>query len=194
MEAGTVARISRTTAYELAHQFLATNGEAGMPVKRVGGQIRDPAGPVRGMDRHSDHGLATGHLRQRHRRRHRHRRQRHPQVDHLHQAFPSHHLLPSHPDATPLNSSASDPRPRHDPTNHSPTTTPPIQTGAREQSGVLTREVGVAVLRVTTTLYAATASATALLLHPLSDRGRRRAPRCCGSGRQADRPRPATAT
>jgi len=42
MEAGAVARISRTTAYELAHQFLATKGTAGMPVKRVGGQIRVP--------------------------------------------------------------------------------------------------------------------------------------------------------
>lgn len=40
MEAAAVARISRTTAYELAHQFLATNGKAGMPAKRVGGQIR----------------------------------------------------------------------------------------------------------------------------------------------------------
>jgi excisionase family DNA binding protein len=42
MEAAAVARISRTTAYELAHQFLATNGRQGMPVKRVGGQIRIP--------------------------------------------------------------------------------------------------------------------------------------------------------
>ena len=42
MEAAAVARISRTTAYELAHQFLATNGKAGMPAKRVGGQIRIP--------------------------------------------------------------------------------------------------------------------------------------------------------
>ena len=42
MEAAAVARISRTTAYELAHQFLATNSKAGMPAKRVGGQIRVP--------------------------------------------------------------------------------------------------------------------------------------------------------
>ncbi len=42
MEAAAVARISRTTAYELAHQFLATNDAAGMPAKRVGGQIRIP--------------------------------------------------------------------------------------------------------------------------------------------------------
>lgn len=42
MEAAAVARISRTTAYELAHQFLATNGKAGMPANRVGGQIRIP--------------------------------------------------------------------------------------------------------------------------------------------------------
>jgi len=41
-EAGAVARISRTTAYELANQFLATNGREGMPAKRVGGQIRIP--------------------------------------------------------------------------------------------------------------------------------------------------------
>ena len=42
MEAGAVARISRTTAYDLAHKFLATNGREGMPARRVGGQIRIP--------------------------------------------------------------------------------------------------------------------------------------------------------
>ena len=42
MEAAAVARISRTTAYELAHQCLAANGAAGMPVKCVSGQLRVP--------------------------------------------------------------------------------------------------------------------------------------------------------
>ena len=41
MEAAAVARVAHDRL-RLAHQFLATNGKAGMPAKRVGGQIRVP--------------------------------------------------------------------------------------------------------------------------------------------------------
>ena len=40
MEAATILRIGRTTAYELAHQYLATGGACGLPVVHVGKQLR----------------------------------------------------------------------------------------------------------------------------------------------------------
>jgi excisionase family DNA binding protein len=41
-EAARVLRISRTTAYRLVHLYLATGGREGIPVVRVGGQLRVP--------------------------------------------------------------------------------------------------------------------------------------------------------
>ena len=40
MEAATLLRIGRTTAYELAHEYLENGGMSGLPVIRVGRQLR----------------------------------------------------------------------------------------------------------------------------------------------------------
>lgn len=41
-EAAAALRIGRTAAYQLARRYLATDGVDGMPVKRVGRQLRVP--------------------------------------------------------------------------------------------------------------------------------------------------------
>ena len=41
-EAGAVLRLSRGKAYELAREYLATGGATGMPVIRLGRQLRVP--------------------------------------------------------------------------------------------------------------------------------------------------------
>jgi hypothetical protein len=41
-EAARVLRIGRSLAYQLANEYLATGGTAGMPVIRVGGCLRVP--------------------------------------------------------------------------------------------------------------------------------------------------------
>src|SRR5262245_59795455 len=40
MEAASILRIGRTTAYALAREFLNTNGASGLPVVRIGNQLR----------------------------------------------------------------------------------------------------------------------------------------------------------
>ena len=41
-EAAVLVRIGRTAAYQLARQYLATDGVEGMPVRRIGRQLRVP--------------------------------------------------------------------------------------------------------------------------------------------------------
>jgi excisionase family DNA binding protein len=42
MQAAVILGIGRTTAYALARQFVRTKGESGLPVVRVGNQLRVP--------------------------------------------------------------------------------------------------------------------------------------------------------
>ena len=41
-EAAELVRIGRTAAYQLARQYLSTDGAEGMPVRRIGRQLRVP--------------------------------------------------------------------------------------------------------------------------------------------------------
>ena len=41
-EAARVVRIGRSAAYKLARDYLTTNGDSGLPAKRIGGQLRVP--------------------------------------------------------------------------------------------------------------------------------------------------------
>ena len=41
-EAAVLMRIGRTAAYQLANRYLATDGAEGMPVRRIGRQLRVP--------------------------------------------------------------------------------------------------------------------------------------------------------
>ncbi len=45
MEAAAVLRVGRTSAYEMAREYLATNGASGMPTVRIRGQLRIPRVP-----------------------------------------------------------------------------------------------------------------------------------------------------
>lgn len=45
-EAARILRISRSSAYELAHAWLETDGSAGLPVIRLGRTIRVPRAAI----------------------------------------------------------------------------------------------------------------------------------------------------
>lgn len=47
LEAAAILRIGRTTAYQLAHEYRRTNGASGLPVVRVGKQLRVPRDRLR---------------------------------------------------------------------------------------------------------------------------------------------------
>jgi len=47
LEAAAILRIGRTTAYQLAHEYRRTNGVSGLPVVRVGKQLRVPRDRLR---------------------------------------------------------------------------------------------------------------------------------------------------
>ena len=42
VEAARIVRIGRTAAYDRAHEYLDTDGASGLPVKRIGNQLRVP--------------------------------------------------------------------------------------------------------------------------------------------------------
>ena len=42
VEAARIVRIGRTAAYARAHEYLDTDGASGLPVKRIGNQLRVP--------------------------------------------------------------------------------------------------------------------------------------------------------
>lgn len=66
MEAAAILRIGRTTAYQLAAEYLRTDGIRGLPVIRVGRQLRVLRSD---LDDVMKHGTTAPPRRRRHRRR-----------------------------------------------------------------------------------------------------------------------------
>jgi hypothetical protein len=56
-EAARILRISRGAAYALGHQYLDTDGRAGMPCRRLGRSLRVPTAALR---RYLDLDVASG--------------------------------------------------------------------------------------------------------------------------------------